>query len=54
MLAWLMVVAADTGGWTAMWHGEMIVQTCTTEGSAGDVAKASLVQDTKPGQVRTK
>ena len=37
-----------------LWYGEMIVQTCTTEGSVDDVAKASLVQETKPGQVRTK
>ena len=30
------------------------MQTCTVEGSVGDVVKASLVQETKPGQVRAK
>ena len=40
VLVWLMVVATDTCGWSAMWYGEMIVQTCTTEGSVDDVAKS--------------
>ena len=31
--------------------GEVIVQTCTTEGSVGDVEKGSLVRESKPGQI---
>ena len=30
------------------------MQTCTTEGSVGDVIKESLVRESKPGQVRAK
>ena len=30
------------------------MQTCTTEGSVGDIVKASLVQESKPGQLRAK
>ena len=33
---------------------EVIVQTCTTEGSVGDVVKRSPVQESEPGQVRAK
>ena len=33
---------------------EAIVQTCTTEGSVGDVEKGSLVRESKPGRVSTK
>ena len=30
------------------------MQTCTTEGSVGDVVKGSLVRESKPGLVSTK
>ena len=49
-----LMVAADTGGWRCDVVGEMIVQTCTIEGSVGDVVKAPLAQETKPGQVTAK
>ena len=55
-----MVVAADTIGWSAIdcgvkWiSGEVIVQTCTTKGSVGDVVKGSLVRESKPGRVSTR
>ena len=30
------------------------MQTCTTEGSVGDVVKESLVRESQPGKVKSK
>ena len=38
-----LMVAADTGGWSATVVWRMIVQTCTVEGSVGDVVKSVLL-----------
>ena len=48
-----LMVATDTGGWGAIvvWRND---RADAIEGSVGDVVKASLVQETKPGQVRAK
>ena len=51
-LTWEVPCARVAG--VRQWCGETIVQTCTIEGSVGDVVKASLVQETNPGHVGAK